>query len=797
MKPYLKLETHPLADPKNVVKGDKYRITVLTEHLLRLEYSEDGEFIDAASQTVVNRDFPAVEFSVKDTGDELELRTKYLQLNYNKKAFSANGLSCKTTAVGISSVPAWHYGDPTQDLGGTARTLDQVNGACELEPGIMSWFGSAVLDDSKSLLMTEDGWVTPRKKGVQDLYFFGYGWNFRLALKDFYHLCGKTPMLPRFALGNWWSRYWRYSEASYMKLMEDFDKENVPFSVAVIDMDWHRVDDVDPKYGSGWTGYSWNKKLFPDPERFLGKLHARGMKTTLNVHPADGIRAYEDCYPEVAEAMGVDAKKEEPVNFDIADPKFVDVYFEKVHHPMEKEGVDFWWIDWQQGQSTKIEGLDPLWMLNHYHFLDSGRDGKRPMTFSRYAGPGSHRYPVGFSGDTHITWESLDFQPYFTSTASNIGYGWWSHDIGGHMFGYRDDELTARWVQLGVFSPMNRLHSTDNPFNGKEPWKYNQIVETVMKNFLKLRHKLVPYLYTMNRRASRAGLPLVQPMYYLEPEREETYEVPNNYYFGTEMMVSPITDKLDPVTGLAGAKTWIPQGIWYDFFNGRAYKGGRKVDLWRDIYEMPVLVREGSIIPLKDMEGYDNSIENPEKLEVLVYPGESGEFVLWEDDGDTPEDLDENWVSTRMTKTADENGTVFIVEAAQGNTAVIPQKRSWKIRFCNIQDKPQEVTVNGQVYKDAEFAEDKKLHGTIVILKDVPADAQVKVTFAADAAVYQRDYAEEVYEILEKAQITYAQKTEVYKVVEELGTEAVPVLVSMNLNPSLLGVLMEILTMGI
>ena len=286
-------------------------------------------------------------------------------------------------------------------------------------------------------------------------------------------------------------------------------------------------------------------------------------------------------------------------------------------------------------------------------------------------------------------------------------------------------------------------------------------------------------------------------MYYLEPEREETYEVPNNYYFGTEMMVSPITDKLDPVTGLAGAKTWIPQGIWYDFFNGRAYKGGRKVDLWRDIYEMPVLVREGSIIPLKDMEGYDNSIENPEKLEVLVYPGESGEFVLWEDGGDTPEDLDENWVSTRMTKTADENGTVFIVEAAQGNTAVIPQKRSWKIRFCNIQDKPQEVIVNGQAYKDAEFAEDEKLHGTIVILKDVPADAQVKVTFAADAAVYQRDYAEEVYKILEKAQITYAQKTDVYKVVKELGTEAVPVLVSMNLNPSLLGVLMEILTMGI
>ena len=157
--------------------------------------------------------------------------------------------------------------------------------------------------------------------------------------------------------------------------------------------------------------------------------------------------------------------------FDITDPEFLEAYFETVLHPMEKEGVDFWWLDWQQGNTTKIEGLDPLWMLNHYHYLDSRRLGTRGLTFSRYAGPGSHRYPVGFSGDTVISWESLDFQPYFTANASNIGYGWWSHDIGGHMLGVRDDELTTRWVQFGVFSPINRLHSTDNPFNGKEPCK--------------------------------------------------------------------------------------------------------------------------------------------------------------------------------------------------------------------------------------------------------------------------------------------------------------------------------------
>ncbi len=794
MKSYLKMETHPLANPENVIKGDKYRITVLTEHLLRLEYSEDGEFIDAASQTVVNRDFPAVEFSVKDTGDELELRTKYLQLNYNKKAFSANGLSCKTTAVGISSVPAWHYGDPTQDLGGTARTLDQVNGACELEPGIMSWFGSAVLDDSKSLLMTEDGWVTPRKKGVQDLYFFGYGWNFRLALKDFYHLCGKTPMLPRFALGNWWSRYWRYSEASYMKLMEDFDKENVPFSVAVIDMDWHRVDDVDPKYGSGWTGYSWNKKLFPDPERFLGKLHARGMKTTLNVHPADGIRAYEDCYPEVAEAMGVDAKKEEPVNFDIADPKFVDVYFEKVHHPMEKEGVDFWWIDWQQGQSTKIEGLDPLWMLNHYHFLDSGRDGKRPMTFSRYAGPGSHRYPVGFSGDTHITWESLDFQPYFTSTASNIGYGWWSHDIGGHMLGYRDDELEARWYQYGVFSPINRLHSSSSAFSGKEPWNFSMEVRSTMDDFLRLRHKLVPYLYTMNYRAWKEDTPIVVPMYYDYPETVfwGKNQAPNQYFFGSELMVTPVTTKCIPELKRAKTKVWLPEGTWFDFFNGMIYEGGRSMDLYRTLEEIPVLAKAGAIIPMTEKISALDVESNPDELTVRVYAGADNTFALYEDDNTTMAYEKDDCAKTSMT--LDWGARKFTIAPVEGNQSLVPESRMYCVEFGGSTAKEAKVFVNG-VEADAEVREKDGL--LTIAVTDVKPQDTVTICLPEDTEIAKNDVMTRAMDLLLHAEISYITKEQIANLLHKAdGKVAILAaeLQSMELSNDLRGALLEIIT---
>ena len=403
MQDIYKVETRPAALEGNMVTGERYRITVLTESLFRLEYSEDGIFEDRATQMVFFRDFPQVKYRVISGEDGIEIHTSRVHLKYNEKEFSSHGLSIQVKGNLSAYHSIWHYGEEIHDLGGTARTLDEANGAIPLEHGIISRFGYSVIDDSKSQVLLEDGWIEPRKKGIRDLYFFGYGHNYKEALNDFYRLCGKTPMLPRFALGNWWSRYYKYTEESYMELMERFERENLPFTVAVIDMDWHLVD-IDPKYGSGWTGYTWNREFFPDPERFLRRLHEKGMRTTLNVHPAEGVQAHEEMYQEMAEVMGVDVEAEDPVLCDPASPEFMEAYFQYLHHPREKEGVDFWWIDWQQGSNCKIEGLDPLWIFNHFHFLDSKRNGKRPMTFSRYAGPGSHRYPIGFSGDTVITW---------------------------------------------------------------------------------------------------------------------------------------------------------------------------------------------------------------------------------------------------------------------------------------------------------------------------------------------------------------------------------------------------------
>lgn len=791
MEELYRIKTEGHAEDAAIIQGEKYRFTVLTEEMIRLEYCEDGKFEDRATQCVIDRKFKVPEYQVIENEESLEIITDKIHLVYNKQKFTDYGLSVQVRGNISVYHSIWHFGEEATDLRGTARTLDEADGAIELEHGIISRFGYGILDDSRSLVITEDGWVEPRKEDCIDIYFLGYGHEYEHCLKDYYHLTGKTPLLPRYALGNWWSRFYRYNDQEYKALMTRFEKEEIPFSVSVIDMDWHLVD-IDPKYGSGWTGYTWNKELFPDPKEFMTWLHDHGLKVTLNVHPAGGVQAHEEKYKEMAEAMGRNWEKEEPVNFDVTDQKFLKAYFEYLHHPNEEEGVDFWWLDWQQGGLSKIPGLDPLWMLNHYHYLDSGRRGKRRLTFSRYAGMGSHRYPVGFSGDTIISWESLAFQPYFTANASNVGYGWWSHDIGGHMKGYRDEELSTRWIQFGVFSPIMRLHSSNSAFTGKEPWNYNAVSENIMKRYLKLRHEMIPYLYTMNYHASHDGQPLIRPMYYLEPEQPEAYEVPNEYYFGTELVVCPITEPTDKAAGTACVKAWIPEGKWYDIFSGLKYDGGRMLELYRSLEDIPVLAKEGAIIPLTDLTEYTNSVENPKELAVKIVPGKKNAFILMEDTGDTCEDKEENWAQTKLEWI---NENEFIIHPANGNLDVIPKRRTWKMEFYGIADVDNlEVTVGGKAI-ETERIYDEKRHICQVNIPETEVTEQITISFSKGYLLRENNKPAEIFALLYQAKIEYEVKEKIYAYMKEgkTSSEMLGIIQAMHLPDSVYGMLSEVL----
>ena len=815
---------HPQPDSANIIQGDRWRICLLTDALVRFEWSDTGHFEDHVTQTVLNRDFGRhVERTVTQRDGRIVIDTEHLHIDYDGKPFSKEGLCVVVKHISSTQFNTWHYGDKTNgNLKGTARTLDEVNGSrkfdqpLEMGDGVISRDGWAVLDDSTSnvIVLTDEvngkpnlfgSWVSPRDKGCIDLYFFGYAHRYIEAVQDFYRLTGPQPLLPRFAFGNWWSRYYRYTQSEYLALMDRFKREGIPFTTSVIDMDWHLVDGIDPKYGSGWTGYTWNSDLFPDHVAFLDELHRKGLKTTLNVHPRDGIRAFESAYPKAARRMGVDPASGENLEFDLTDPDYMDAYF-AMHHDLEAEGVDFWWLDWQQGGVTRQPGLDPLWILNHMHYLDSGRDGRWPLTFSRYAGPGSHRYPVGFSGDTVITWESLAFQPQFTATASNIGYGWWSHDIGGHMFGYRDDELEARWYQLGAFSPINRLHSSNSPFSGKEPWNYTGDVRASMTASLRLRHAMLPYLYTMNYRAAFEGRPIVEPMYWQSPDTWASYEYPDEFRFGTELIVAPIVSAADRKVARGRADLWLPQGEWFDFFDGRRYVArgvdGRSITAWRALDRMPVFARAGAIVPMQRLgEGSEvNSVANPAAMQVLLFPGATGEFTMREDDGvyahaaaGRTADTQLRWQWHEGASGHADESTVFTVDPVCGDGAdAAPQSREWTITVRGVArpaPSPLEscahVTVGSKTVavSPSDIAYDEAAMSLTLTVRDVPTRQQMRVVFTDGLRIAQNPVEQDCYEILLHAQIQFLAKEKALTAIREEGVHAIGSFAAINKGP--------------
>lgn len=808
---------HPRMCEGSVVQGDRWRIGILTDALIRFEWSDTGVFVDDATTMAINRRFePVPDYTVTHNDDgSLEIETSELRIFYDGQPFSPEGLYIYMKHSGAQE-STWHYGDEQKgNLGGTTRTLDQIDGSTALDPGLISKYGWAVIDDSRTSLIRKADqvggkpnpfgtWVFPKEGPSQDWYFFGYNQKITEAVKDFYHLSGHTPLLPRYVLGNWWSRYHRYSQDEYEQLMERFNHEGIPFTVAVIDMDWHLVD-IDPNLGSGWTGYTWNKELFPNPKDFLHWLHDHGMRTTLSLHPRDGVRSFEEPYERVARAAGIDPASKKTVEFDVTSPVSMNAYFDALLHPMEEQGVDFWWIDWQQGSVAKQKDLDPLWLLNHLHYLDSAHmPGHRPLTFSRYAGPGSHRYPVGFSGDTVVSWKSLRFQPYFTAMASNIGYGWWSHDIGGHMFGYRDEELEARWYQLGTFSPINRLHSSSSPFNGKEPWNFRVDVAQSMVGALRLRHALIPYLYSMNRRAAYEDLPLVEPMYW----HYSGGNVPTQFMFGTELIVSPILEPADRALQKAKAQVWFPHGLWFDWFDGRHYdaeqKNGRNMEVWRGLDRMPVFAKAGGIVPLQshnDHRGqndneYDyslNTVENPQGLDLRIFPGDDGHFTLWEDDG-APQgritwvrtDLDLNWKEGKFTispaQVCPEEGAA---EVSSDPGLVVPKRRDWTLTFRGLAPvDASRITAlsDGQVVPFSCTYDEERL-SLIVSLRSLSCTSQIDLVFNDRPQVAHNPMNHDALQLLQGAQMFYFTKEQAWDQVRNLGVKAVSALHTLEMPP--------------
>lgn len=701
------------------------RFTVINDGTIRMEYAPDGKFVDDPSFIAVNRQYETPGYSIKESDEQIIISTSSMSLTYLKGtgAFSADNLSIES-APSLTTQFCWHPGDvQKENLGGTYRTLDgydgnryyawgrQADGSQELplEPGLLARDGWTLIDDSQGLLFDGDvndlttdemPWVKERQsaEGAQDWYFMAYGHNYKQALANYIQFAGRMPLPPRFAFGYWWSRYWRYSADDLRFLVNSMKEWNNPLDVLVIDMDWHYSDGVK----GGWTGYTWNKELFPDPEGLLKEFDEQGIQVTMNLHPADGVSSVEEHYADFAKWLGREPKTPEDrdtLEWCSSDKQYMMGWYETILRPLEKQGVDFWWLDWQQGLADKqIPSLSNTFWLNYTTFSDMQRHRSvRPLLYHRWGGLGNHRYQIGFSGDSYATWASLEYQPYFNSTASNVLYGYWSHDLGGHMLVNQgdklDQELYIRWMQLGLFLPIMRTHSTNDVNMNKEPWALSSKENgELIAQLCRQREALVPYTYTAARQAYETGVSICRPMYYDYPVSPEAYKFKTQYMYGDQFLVAPITKPMDK-KGQSKVKVWLPAGNdWYEMCTGTVLKGGQTIERSFTLSQYPVYAKAGSVLPR--FAGNNNQSVSEDHIFLHVIPGaDLGSGMMYEDAGNDQQYATQ-FATTSFGFEAKDGVRRLTIGARQGQFVGMKNVRTYSIKV-DAEVAPTEVLVDG------------------------------------------------------------------------------------------------------
>ena len=709
--------THAKAKDNAIFKGEKYRITILTDRLVRLEYSMDGIFYDGLTERVLFRDFPVPEFTVQEDNKFLEITTKYFKLSYVKnKPFQASivapDANLKVNLLNTDKM--WYFNHPeARNFKGTSISLDENSSKANFQNGLYSTDGFASIDDSTSLLINENGALVYSDKKRVDTYLFMYRRDFGLCLRDYFMLTGRPSMLPRYALGIWWNKDEIYSFEDTKNLLKLFSKNHIPLSILLLGNNWHNKTELNK------TGFTFNSTLFPDPAGFIKYMHERGVRVGIAIDPHEGISPNEAAFKTIKNDLGL--AEDNLIPFNVFNQSLLMEYFHNIINPLNNIGIDFYWLDYYNKKD-----LYTLRALNYYHFNDYKKDPKRRgIIFSRNGLVAPHRMPIHYSGQTVVSWDTLKLLPFYNSTASNIGVSWWSHDVGGYKDGIEDGELYIRYVELATFSPIFRFSSKQGHYYKREPWKWDIHTLNIVRDYCILRHRLIPYLYAEAYKYYQTGLPIIQPLYYQNPEIYDEPLYKNEYYFGGELFIAPITVKKDLVMNRAVEKIFLPNGMWYDFKTGKKFPGNKRYVTFYKDEDYPVFAHAGSIIPLAELDENINITNPPKKLEIHVFPGKSNTFKLYEDDGYSSLFEAGYYIMTTIDYNYLQNNYTLIIRPVEGKTGIIPATRDYKIRFRNTREADEVIIyINKDVVATENYVEDNDF---IVEIKNVPTTSQITI----------------------------------------------------------------------
>ncbi len=573
--------------------------------------------------------------------------------------------------------------------------------------GLLDTAGWRLLDDTQSALWTTNGWVEPRPANgdLEDGYLFVYGNDYASALHTLAQLTGPAPLLPRNVFGVWYSDYTPYSSNTIeSSVYPEFVANGIPLNTLSLDTDWKAPND--------WNGWEWNRSLFPSPSSFLRWARSHGIDVTLNVHSS-----IDDNDPELPEAERIagtalasssctngNCKVWDWSSIPQAESNFA------LQQSFQRQGVSFWWLDWCCDDSVvSSSGVTPDAWVGHLYAQDMVNLGERGFVLARIggsnadpqevypAGPWSdHTSAIAFTGDAWGTWNTLATEAALVPDEATIGEPYVSSDIGSYLgppptqSGADPPDLYDRWVQLGTFEPILRLHSNNE---NRLPWQYPQPVQGITESFLRLREALLPYSYTLAAEANQTGLPMARPLYLDNPEQPSAYQNPTEYLYGPDMLVAPITTP----GNVASATVWFPPGKWVDFFTGATFTGPSTATLAVPLDRMPVFVRQGGIVPEQPSTGGTGP---PHALTTLVYPGSPGSFDLYGDAGTglgyTTGQRTETHITTSSSAPAGGPSSVHVtIDAARGGYPGEPTSVATTIEMVDV-TRPDQVTLDGR-----------------------------------------------------------------------------------------------------
>lgn len=668
---------------RSVVNGNA-RFQVLSPILVRMEYSPGAKFVDEPSVSVINRDdWPGAPFKSEVSDGWLSVVTDRMTVRYKVGSgpFTADNLTITWRDAGGEH--KWKLGDKDDaNLGGLVGDIAHRT-VPVLDPGPLTRNGYFLLDDSRTALRDKaTEWVKPRpEKDSQDWYFFTYGRDYPGMLSTFAKLIGPVPMVPRYVLGVWFGSRANYTADEWKLIAQRFREEKIPVDMFVLDsLSWTNVV---------WSGYDWDYEQMPDPKEFFPWMHKHGIHITLNEHYGSLTPLNDHNFETIRKEMGLPADTKE-IAHDLANKKYAQLFMDLLHKPALDMGMDFWWQD--GCAPANMEGLDPMEWTREIEYEGSERiTGKRAFIFCRFGIWGSHRYGGFFSGDLIPEWGNLKVLVPFDVQGGNMLTPY-VNNLAVAVYGVSvEPELYARWTQFSSFSPIFWYHGL---WGLRLPWEYGELGKDIARKYLVLRERLIPYTYTYSRIAHETGMPIVRGLYLDYPDQEQSYTFKEQYLYGRDMLVAPITD---PAFGKPALKDiYLPAGeTWFDYFTGKMYAGGQVIAYECPLERMPVFARAGAIVPMSPEVDYAD--ERPlDPLTLDVYASDKpSTFKLYEDDGTSLEYRQNKLAWTPITFTPQPDGSSTIeIAPTDGSYAGQLKSRRYEVRVHGLLE-PRSISLNG------------------------------------------------------------------------------------------------------